>query len=308
MVNIPVIFCFDDRILLGAGVSILSMLDAAQETTIYDIHIFNPGFPAGIKADLRQLVDGTRHTMAFHEIPAARFADVPKGRGSWTEIVYYRMIASEVLPDVDKAIYSDVDVFFCQDMKEVFQTGLDGHEWAGVVAEGNTPENVMHKHFPENTNDMIVFSGFMVMNLALMRRNNAVPRYFAGIKEFGDRLRFFDLDLLNITTPSIGHVPFNYVVLEEVFETPDVTQSADFRYLRSVYSADDLTAARDDPAIIHYAGRRGKPWQRQDMPAYYKRVADRLPKGLRRFNFRSFRKKWLSRKGYRTFVKKSDRG
>ena len=31
--EIPVIFCFDDRILLGAGVSILSMLDAAAPGT-----------------------------------------------------------------------------------------------------------------------------------------------------------------------------------------------------------------------------------------------------------------------------------
>jgi lipopolysaccharide biosynthesis glycosyltransferase len=300
--TIPVILCFDDRILTGAGVTILSLIGAAQPATAYDIHVMHPGLSKPTIAALTGLLDGTRHSIVFHEIPASRFDGVPKNKGSWTEIVYYRLLASEILPDMDKAIYSDVDVFVCRDLADVFATDLTDTEWAGVAAEANQPSTVMHRHFPENANPVIVFSGFMVMNLALMRTNDAVSRYFNTIRTIGTRLKFFDLDVLNIATPRIARVPFDYVVLEDVMETADVTQASDYTYLRSVYTAEELTVARNTPAIIHFAGPRGKPWQRQAVPPYYAAVMARLPPLLRRKTLRDWRKIWLSRKGRRALT------
>lgn len=299
MPDIPIILCFDDRILVGAGVTIRSLLNAAHPDTTYEINILNPGFPDSLKYSLQSLTDGTRHSTRFFEISPDRFDGVPKGSGSWTEIVYYRLLAPEILADRDRAIYSDVDVFFTDDMAEVFATDLTDSEWAGVAAETNAPDMVMHTYLPENTKEKIVFSGFMVMNLDLMRRNRAVQRYFDMINKVGDRLRFFDLDLVNVATPRISTVPFRYVVLEDIYEADDVTTSRDYRYLKSVYTPAELEAARDDPAIIHYAGKRGKPWQRQHTAPYYRDVENSLPEELRAFNFRNFRKKWLSRKGFR---------
>ncbi len=305
MTDIPVIFCFDDRILLGAGVSILSMLDAAQDDTRYRIHIFHPGLSGGIRDGLNGLVAGTRHDMTFHEIPPERFDGLPAGRGSWTEIVYYRLLASEILPDIDKAVYSDVDVFFKADMGAVFAQDLTGYEWAGVAAEGNVPDNVLHRHFPENPKDTIYFSGFMVMNLALMRQQGAVQRYVDTIRAFKDRLKFFDLDVLNLATDRILRLPFAYVTLEDIYEADDVSLSKDYEYLQSIYSVSDLEQARDTPAIIHYAGRRGKPWQRRAMPDYYSAVVARLPAVLRRGTFRDFRKRWFSARGRRRYPTRS---
>lgn len=305
MNKVPVIFCFDSRILLGAGVSILSMLDSAAVDTSYEIHIFHPGLEKQVRAKLQSLVAETRHSMAFHEILPERFSGMPKGRGSWTEIVYYRLLAAEVLPECDKAIYSDVDVFFHCDLMDVLNIDLTGYSWAGVAAEANTPETTMHQHFPENPNDLIFFSGFMVMNLDQMRNEGAINRYFETIFKFSDRLKFFDLDVLNLSTNAIFQLPFQYVTLEDVFESDNITHSADYRYLKSAYSIDELEYARDNPAIIHFAGRRGKPWQRLDMPVYYREVVLRLPPELRVGTFRDFRKRWFSVKGRRRYPKRS---
>lgn len=299
MTEIPVIFCFDDRILLGAGVSILSLIDAAAKETQYDIRVLHPGLPADSVKAFQELINNTRHCISFVEIPSSRFTNVPKNKGSWTEIVYYRLLASEFLPDCDRAIYSDVDVFFKQDLSAAYEVELYGAEWAGVAAEENSPKNTMHRHFPENTKEMIYFSGFMVMDLKAMRTNNAIERYFETIKRFKDRLKFFDLDVLNIATPSICRLPFNYVVLEDVFETEQLQAAKDYTYLKTVYSDAELERAREAPAIIHYAGRRGKPWQRQKNPQFYQEVVNRLPARLKRPTFRDWRKKWLSGKGRR---------
>ena len=297
MADIPVVFCFDDRILLGAGVSILSLLESARDTTTYALHILHPGLSDPVIAGLSSLVTGSRHSITFHHVSPSRFADAPSGRGSWTEIVYFRLLIPEILGSVDRAIYSDVDVFFRRDLSDAFATDLDGIEWAGVAAEANRPDYVLHKHFPENSKELTYFSGFMVMNLRLMREAGALQRYYATIRSHGSELRFFDLDLLNIATPKIARLPFDYVVLEDIFETEDIGATPDFRFLRTAYSEQELLAARVDPAIIHYAGPRGKPWQRCDMPDYFLRVARQLPAILRKPTFRDVRKRLLSRRG-----------
>ncbi|MDO5648447.1 glycosyltransferase family 8 protein [Paracoccus sp. (in: a-proteobacteria)] len=295
--NIPIVFCFDDRILLGAGVSILSLIEAADDQTVYDIHILHADLAPSSTDALESLVRDTRHKMSFHRVSADRFADAPKNRGSWTEVVYFRLLISEILGEYDRAIYSDVDVFFKCDMGGLFQSDLQGAEWGGVVAERNSPDFVMHKHFPENEKEFIYFSGFMLMDLALMRRNAAVGRYFDAIRMFGDRLSFFDLDLLNIATPQIASLPFKYVTLEDIYESDDISQARDFKFLKSVYSVDQLEHERENPAIIHYAGPRGKPWQRRDVPDYYLRAVKKLPPALRKTTFRDFRKRLLGKTG-----------
>lgn len=311
MAEIPIVLCFNRHVLLGAGVTILTLLDAAHEDTTYEINILNPGFSKRIKRNLRALIDSSRHSMRFFEVPSSRFAGAPKERNvwrhnKWTEIVYYRLLTSEVITDRDKVIYSDIDVFFKKDMTDAYATDLTNFEWAGVAAETHRTDYIMHAYFPENTNERVFFSGFMVMNLALMRENQAIPRYFETIIRIGDRLQLFDLDVLNISTPRIRGLPFSYVVLEDVYEANDVTQSADYCYLKTVYSVAELESARDDPHIIHYAGGRGKPWQRQQMPGYYRAVVNRLPRSLRPFKLRSFQLAWLSRRAYRKFSVRSE--
>ena len=301
MVNVPILLCFDDRILVGAGVTIVSLLRSAKPETAYEINIMHPGLTDAQKDGLKSLLDDARHSMRFFEIPSSRFDGLPTNRGSWSEIVYYRLLASEVLQDLDCVIYSDVDVFFCDDMAEVFQTDLTDVEWAGVKAERNGPDMTMHTYFPENTRDCIYMSGFMVMNLELMRERGVTERYFETVKTVGDRLRFFDLDLLNVATPTIATVPFRYAVLEDIYEVDDVTTSKDFVYLKTVYTEDELRSERDRPAIIHYAGPRGKPWHRMHAPKYYRDVATTLPRVLRQSSFRDLRKKYLSSKGRRVF-------
>lgn len=299
MNKVPIILCFDERILLGAGVTIRSLIQSAHHSTAYQILILQPGFDDATKSCLTSLVHNTHHEISFFHVPKSRFSHVPTNRGSWTEIVYYRLIASEILPEFDKAIYSDVDVFICRDLHDLYATDMTGYEWGGVAAQKNFEGSTAHKYFPENTNNLIYFSGFMLMNLKLMRENRSVDRYFDIVRSFSDRLKFFDLDILNLSTDKIKRLPFDYVLLEDIYETENITLSKDYSYLQTVYDIEELEQARDNPAIIHYAGERGKPWQRQDMPQYYCDHVDALPACLKVFNFRTFRKKWFSRKSYR---------
>jgi lipopolysaccharide biosynthesis glycosyltransferase len=296
MNKIPVAFTFDKRIILGAAVSIKSLLDSAHSDTQYDIHIIHSDLTEKIRREFERLVAGSRHTMSFHSVEISRFKDAPKSRGSWREIVYYRMLIPEILKDHDKVIYSDVDVFFKQDMSEIFKQDYSDFELGAVRAERNTPSAIGHKYFPENLKDYIYWSGFLIINCERLRRENTISKFFENIIAFKDRLKFFDLDLINVTCQKIKDVPFKYVTLESIYEFEKMSDAGDYKYLKDVYSDEELTAAKKDPAIIHYAGELGKPWHRKSFPEYYEKCVQSLPRGLRKTTFRDFRKRLFSKR------------
>lgn len=293
MNRIPVLLTFDRRIILGAAVTIKSLLATSADSTTYEIHVFHSDLPSDKIDAFESLTAGTRHVLVFHSLDKSRFKGFPKNRGSWTEIVYYKLLAPEILLDHDKIIYSDVDVCFMRDLSEVYGTNIADYDWAGVPAEKNWEHAIGHRFFPENGNDMIFMTGFMLMNLKRMRERQMVARLLETVRRFHDRLKFFELDTLNIACDRIKPLPFAYVVLETVFEFSDITRVPEFPFLSTVYSREQLESAKRDPAIIHYAGKMGKPWHRRDVPRYYQNYVNSLPRALRVTTLRDFRKKWF---------------
>ena len=53
--------------------------------------------------------------------------------------------------------------------------------------------------------------------------------------------------------------------------------------------------AKENPAIIHYAGVLGKPWHRKSPPREYQKYIDTIPNKLRRKTFRDLRKIFFSK-------------
>ena len=161
---IPVVFCFDKRIVLGASVAIKSLIDCANEDTTYDIRIFHSDLDIKTQKALSSLAEETRHSIAFNYVNPNIFKGLPKSKGSWTEIVYYRFLVPQLLPEYNKAIYSDVDVLFKNDLAELYNTDISDYEFGAVKAEKNTPNTICHKYFEENKNEFIYWSGLMLLN------------------------------------------------------------------------------------------------------------------------------------------------
>ena len=62
---IPVVFTFDKRILLGAGVSIKSLIDSANKKTQYDIYVLHPDLSEKNQKDFETLIKNTNHKINF---------------------------------------------------------------------------------------------------------------------------------------------------------------------------------------------------------------------------------------------------
>ncbi len=289
---IPVVMAFDSRILLGAAITIKSIIDNANENTIYDFRILHSDISEKNQKNLNKLIQETPHKLKFHYINPKRFEGAPRNKGSWTEIVYYRLLIPEILTEYDKAIYTDVDVFVKEDLSEIYNTDIEDYEYAAVptcktaIIRQYNPK----RFFPENKNELNYASGFILFNNKLMRREKMVDKFFGTIRSFGNRLVFFDMDTLHLTCHKIKELPLKYCVFETIYEYTDFTKASEYKYLTTVYSDEEIRAAKNKPAIIHYAGKMKKPWQRKWNPWYYKEYLQKIPKELRKFTFRDIRK------------------
>lgn len=272
--NIPIVFAFDKNHLLPASIAIDSLLKSSKICTEYDIFILSDG----------SITENDKEKFSKYgkinwiTVDKNRFNNVPKN-DYWSELVYYRILIPELLPQYDKVIYSDVDVLFCDDLSAIFNKDISDYYWGGVIAEKNTPNTICHKYFPENKNEFIYMSGFMLINCKKMREDNIIEKIFDNIRIFDKRLKFFDLDLLNITCDKITSVPFEYCVLENIYSDFLIQNAKEYAFLSKVYSDEELTKAKDNPKIIHYAGKNPKIWLRKtkDIPKYYLKFIKESP-------------------------------
>ena len=296
MANIPVVFCFDSRIILGASVTIKSLIDCAKETTTYDIRIFHSDINLKDQKNISALAENTRHNIAFHYINPDLFKDAPKNKGSWTEIVYYRLLAPEILKEYDKVIYSDVDVLFKGDLEELYSIDINDYEMAMVRAEKNTPNIIEHRYFEENKNDYIYWSGLILYNSKRFREEKILNKLYKNIETYKNKLKAYDLDLINVTCQNILPLDLKYCVLQGFFYNDDYTKIKEYEYLKFVYNDEEIKNAKNNTIIIHYAGYPGKPWRMKKPYSDYQKYIDELPKELKKYTFRDLRKKIFSKK------------
>ncbi len=292
---IPVVFCFDKRIILGASVAIKSLIDCARENTCYDIRIFHSDLNLETQKALSSLTEGTGHNIVFHYVTPDLFKGCPKSRGSWTEIVYYRFLVPQLLPEYDKAIYSDVDVLFKGDLSELYNTDISNYQFGAVRAEKNTSNTICHKHFEENKNEFIYWSGLMLLNCKKFREEKLFDRLIENAKRLYKELKFFDLDLINITCNNIYPLDMKYCVMQSIYYHEDYDKRADYKYLNGVYSDEEIEDSKENTVIVHYGGKPGKPWRLKKPYPDYKEYIGKLPDGLRKYTFRDLRKRLFSK-------------
>lgn len=296
MAKVPVVFTFDKRIVLGAAVTIKSLIDCAKPETEYDIYVYHPDIHDRLVREFKKMTDGTRHNITFSYISPEKFKNAPINKGgSWTEIVYYRLLIPDLLPKYDKVIYADTDVMFKGDLGEVYNIDISDYECAAVAMEPNNENMICHKYFPENKNEFTYISSFIIFNSKKMREENFTERVFETIKTFNNRLKFFDLDTLNITCDKIYNLPFRYGVFQSMYYTDDWANSNEYKFVKNVYSDEILREEKKNVVMLHYAGKPGKPWRFKKMPEDYKKCVDTIPKALRRLTFRDLRKRFFSK-------------
>lgn len=253
MTNIPIVFAFDDNYKIPAYVAINSLMSSKKPDTNYRIFVFDCGISHETKKEMEKIAP-----IQWLHFDLSQVKNYPNGYSGLG--TYARLFIADQL-NYDKIIYSDVDVVFKKDLSDIYQTNMTGYDWAGPMMETKNETKGPHSHFPENHNDFIYSPGFMIINAKRWRDNRMLARCQKIIATFNKRLLMYDLDVLNLASSQIKAIPLTYCALENLRYKPTLQEMPEYSWLKNVYSDQELLQAKNDPAIVHYAGGVPKVWR-----------------------------------------------
>jgi lipopolysaccharide biosynthesis glycosyltransferase len=136
---------------------------------------------------------------------------------------YNRLLIPQLKPDIDKAIYFDVDVICLKDCAELYS--IDMHNYALAAAPDYMPEYLvknLRKELHWSAEHQYFNAGVLILDLKQWREKNITAALFEIEKKYRDNLRNADQDVLNTyfdnnyqqlgteynyTTNNLGNIP-----------------------------------------------------------------------------------------------------
>lgn len=259
---INIAFCFDEKIAEQVRVAVASLLDCTMTDDVhYHIYCICTEEAAYIETPLAQMIEvrdreSTLTVKAVENLYQGAYE--VRGISAGT---YLRLMLHRILPDVDKVLYTDVDVLFRDSLADLWQTNLEDYVLAAVKGAVNLADkwewnsSRPYWKYLERMRGRYINAGVTLLNLAKIRESNLEEQWNAWAKE---KLYYQDQDILNITCQNaIWYLPPKYNFLAYMDQS-----EYDTLVREGIFTAEECRDALEHPAIIHYAG--DKPWKRYD--------------------------------------------
>ena len=251
MKTVPILFTFDQSLLMPAGVCLTSLLESADADTFYDIFILHgPGCDFSALDVLKERFGNFR--MTVREV-SGEFVDAYEVRGI-PETAYYRLLSPELIPQYDKLLYSDVDVIIREDLSKYYELDLGDNYFAAVDNCSRLRPAVQDyiSTLGIDWRNNYYYSGNLVINSALIRRDHMIDKFRELGKNAYDQQ---DMDIINIACNQrflpLGPVFCLSVQLYSLIVNRRTEMDA-------IYGHQELDDALDH-GIVHFNGV--KPWK-----------------------------------------------
>ena len=238
--NINVLYSFDNKFWRIALVSMASALNTKYPDTNITIYcMVAPHTHGRRKIDKFVRKHGGRlvwRVINKDENPFVNFAFL-----RWSPVIFYRLFACNIFPDVEKMLYLDSDTLVMRDLCELFNTDISNYAVGAVrdIAPTNDPLNpsgAYVAHFKEDylKHDLYVNSGVLLLNLPKMQ--TMLDKLLA----VSVPLRYPDQDVINVALDGAIkslELKYNFV--------PNTKISRKF-------DEAEVVAAQTTPVILHY--------------------------------------------------------
>ena len=251
---VPVVFAFDNNLILPACVCISSLMMNAKEDTFYDIFILHSANIALKKEELDKLSQYYQNCRIQYRQVDNTFDSAFEIRGITTS-TYYRLLIPDLIPEYDKIIYSDVDVIFRSDLSNIyFSVYLHDSYVAGVNALIPFIPDMRAYYQKMRKVEMkgIIYAGNIILNSKKIREDNIIEQFKKLAKK---NFRFQDLDVLNIVCQNrVTYLKPEFCVTTYFSEFSIRNRTI----LRQYWTDNDIALALQN-GIVHYNGQ--KPWK-----------------------------------------------
>lgn len=254
MRTVPIVFSFDNNLILPACVCISSLMMNAKKDTFYDIFIMHSEHDELNHGEIDKLTDYYPNCCITYKGVGDAFNDGYEIRGI-TKATYYRLLIPELIPQYDKIIYADVDIIFRSDLTDVYNTDIKDEYAAATYDLGMILTKDGNKHIEslglENPMEYMQ-AGFILLNSKKIREDNLIKQFTTLYK---NKYKFQDQDILNLTCLKAHKLlHFKYNMTDYV----NYYIHGEHKYF-DCYSQENINEALRI-GTIHYNGH--KPWER----------------------------------------------
>lgn len=244
----PLVLAFTPDYFVAAATLLFSVLKHSKPQDKFKvICLLTEALPEAMQDELA-LLGGGRLEFSYINLEG-QLPDIyidPK----YTVAASFRLLLPDLLPAYDKVIYLDCDMVVRNDLASLYEeTVMDDYYLAGVY-EATLDFQLAHLEAIGCTAGTYINSGFLIMNLMQLRKDDMVNKFITAAKS--EKLEFPDQDVLNQLCKGriIGLAPFHNGI--RTFLLPQY-KTAFLRY----YKERDWLAVQAH-GNIHYTG--GKPW------------------------------------------------
>lgn len=212
------------------------------------------------KRKLKQVANQKGDSIQFHFIDTAIFDDVKERLHRFTVGTMFRLMLPEILPNLDKIIYLDADLFVNRDIKELWDVDIREYCLAGVIDEGVDIHNyprILNK-YPKIKKESYFNAGVLYINLKKLREFGNLKKLVVDFLVENPEAGLPDQDALNV----IFHNKVLYL---------------DGSWNRFVYLHRKDNVEKLDKAIFHYAATLLMLYSHSQIDLEYFRTICRTP-------------------------------
>lgn len=271
MHNIPIFFTFNNDYVEPAAVAFYSLLSKAKVDTFYDMYVVHSDISLEkqelLQNVIRKVAGKGKLTFIKHNNElisnwGPESFNLQVAGSKFTADTVVRCFASRFFPNLDKIIYSDVDVVFTDDISDLIDYDIQGKYMLGVLNPFMKHSKYELSHLSkdnyERLKDSYIGGGIWVMNLKKIRDDKLEDKMISIINDKSIFKRWNDQDIVNIAMGggnNVGFIPLNLCSLPYMY---DLLQDKNFI---SHYTRDELYNSILSPRIIHFAAI--KPWKQE---------------------------------------------
>ena len=281
--DVVIVFACSENFVPYLSVAIQSIVDNANKDRRYDIIVLTRDLSPTSMVTLTRQTKGANVGIGFLDVDAALGDIKLPHHGHFRPETYYRLLAPQLLPNVDKAIYLDSDLIVDSDIAELYDYDIQGFK-LGATRDADTLGQIdgydatvgpyLRDELGMDDPHDYFQAGVLLMNLAELRRTITAQEFLAISTE--RMWRWLDQDVLNkVVNGKYVRIPmkWNYLMdWQHLRRTHIVSNAApDVR--------EEYDEARRDAKIVHFAGPDNRPWLYPDADGadLFWRYAQRSP-------------------------------
>lgn len=273
--HVNIAFAADRAYLPHTAAMLTSLLEHADSTRQLNLFFLHSNIGPADRTLLREVLAPYPHARLYEVNAGMTFEDSYRSASRTpSNTTYNRFLLFDLLPDLERLLYVDVDMIFCGDVIEIWDTDLGDAPLAAVTdhimtrtltgptptIDVNVPDLYRYQRDQLGLSDADIARYFNAGLLLLNFKAMDLPRVGADLMAMARSRQYLfrDQDIMN------AYFKGRAAVLPARFNVFN-TELEGYGRVPRAGNAEAMTARRD-PLIIHYAAGNYKPWNGAAVP------------------------------------------